>query len=435
MSSTISKLNISNDYKKITKGGFQENNCNTLEKKDEEPKIEKSNNNDIKRFLSSFFVLVHVFLFGIIIQIFSSFDQQIIKIAGLSFFTAAVFANIFCTIFKTESIFYFVLSDFLILIGNILLLYFCGLNETFQFESIFTTNPIEIGNRLNESKHILILIFVLMGIAIGFIMNLAPVYISIVCPPDSREFMLNSIGGIGIVSGLTLGRDAIFYVSYGFTVCLILLISLINSFYMVTYGTRQKMEGKLELSKIYDILRNGKTSACLITLCHIANTFSGINYTVFNVNKIYGEHSAMLFFNLLNIFAMICTFMSYKLNFQRKSLLCFSTVICVIANVLFYLFSIKYHKFICFLFIFGFNLGLGTIPFIIIGEIFPIEVIQEGCLIATTANWIGTVFSILAFSDLGNNLFVVANIYLFIFLIYIMTFYKDTKYLKQGQYQ
>lgn len=136
----------------------------------------------------------------------------------------------------------------------------------------------------------------------------------------------------------------------------------------------------------------------------------------------------MLIF-LFTFALLISIFASSIINrFGRKSLLLSSSFVIILSCIAFY-FS-WYPQISSFLYILGFNLGLNSIPFVLIGEIFPIEFMLHGGLFGTSCNFIGGILSMLipaGGTEKNNPAFLVYSGSLVVFMIIIKSLYTETK--------
>lgn len=400
----------------------------------------KDNNSpsDGLRNLSACFALLHCLIFGLIIQASAHLNGSFIRDAGFCIFGAAGCTNIIGTLLKLEATVTLLLVDLLITGGSGIMFAFYLMTGTGE-KAI--KNPDVFVPEFHSTAYdrwVVLISFILFGSAIGFLMNVVPVYIALTATDKYRVFLLNSIGGLGVVGGLLIGNNFISLLGQKWIYVLLAPLSLFCGLFMILKAAKCRMPSKLEMTNFKEILKNGSNSTVIIILTMIANNFAGISYVVFNSEAIFSDAHSLLYFNITNIWAQVVTFGSYKLNnslIGRKFSLILSSVICGVSNGLFYILDIKYHKFVCFLYIFGFNLGLGNVPFMLLGEIFPNHVIQEGSMIGNTANWVGGVLSMVIFDVKEKSGFIISGICCVVVIIYIGMFFKETKGQEKAEYQ
>lgn len=370
--------------------------------------------------LSACLALVHCTLFGMILQIMSNLPKvEFIQKAGLCLFILACFSNVFVTLAKLECTLCFMFVDVLFAFTTILLM------------SVF--------KKINMALSCVI--FSMFGVGIGIVMNVVPVYISLVCSEKYKVFLLNSIGGLGIVFGLIVGNNLIYFINVLAAKIVFLIISLGFIFYFFTYAHKAKVSGKLKVENFTKIFKKGINSLILLSLGMIASNLAGINYIVLNSSNIFkgkGKHTEIIYFNITNFLSIGMTYLSYALNnyvFGRKLVFIFSSCFVLLGNYLFFITDLEHHKWVSILFIIGFNLGVASVPFIIMCEIFPMEVIQEGAMMGNIAYWMGGVMSMVVFDPLSAVGFKVAMIYLAVMVVYFILFFKETKEQQTPQYQ
>ncbi|ORD94386.1 Sugar transporter [Enterospora canceri] len=362
--------------------------------------------------------LMHCLIMGMVFQSSTTLvEDSFIRNAALCLFTAAVFGNLLATLIKLECTASFILID-----------------------SIFSTvTAARIYFNSKMTLLLVVLLFTPYGVAIGYMMNIVPVYILQTASDKYRVLLLNSIGGLGIVGGFILFRNAQDLISLTTAFGLILGTSLLFGLFMGLAGKRVRLNTgrKFDLRNLTDIFSNGPNSAAIIILAMVSNNYAGINYIVFNSTTIFKDSNALLVFNLVNFFAQFVTYLGYLCTFKfgRKQLMLFSSAACLVGNLAFLLSDIRYHRYISFFFILSYNLGLGNIPFVLTCEVFPPHVLQEGSMIGSSANFLGGLLFSLTFSSTGKTGFIVSMVYLALSGLYFAVFMKETKGQKEGKYQ
>lgn len=393
------------------------------ETKDElSEEVQSNKNNNKSDTVSAFVALFQNLLFGVIIQVSTQLtDMKYTSKAGVCMFAASCLSNIFITLCKLECTLTFII-----------------VNAIFIGSTVFLMAVIK-----NINMTYSCVIFGMYGIGVGMLMNVCPVYMAMASSDKYRVFLLNSIGGLGIVLGLIVGNNMIYFVGVMCAHIFLIVMSNINILWFLFMAKKVKIPGKLKMDNFGTIFRKGKNSVMLVVITMIANNIVGINYIVFNTPEIFNgsadsKHTGIIYFNICNFLSIAMTYGSYFLNnylFGRKIAFLGSGLVVLLGNILFCLTPLEMHKWVSFLFILGFNSGVAAIPFIIMVEVFPVEVIQEGCMIGNVAYWVGGILSMVVFDPLSMVGFGVAIGYTAAMLIYWVLFFKETKGQAAPDYQ
>jgi len=370
--------------------------------------------------------LVMVFLYGVYLSTSGIYGPELIKSICIHIFGYAAVGNILCSFLKLNPSTQLFLCSVLFSISS-------GVSLIFQGE----------GSKYLGHDKIILLTYGVAGISIGAVMNTVPCYISMVSPSKFVPSLLGCIGGVGIVGGLIFGNTLQYFERDIFLFNMVIFcISIVESLlflYFRRYAQkhRQTVRNKFfNLESWRSILENGKLSIVLMVAAHFAQHISGVNYLIFHFTNIFGVQGKIYNFNMLYFWGMFVTLLGgYTQVIGRKKLILFSALICILANISYY-YEIN-NAITSYFFIFGFNMGLGNIPFVLIGDIFPIEVIQEGALIGTSANWIGGILSSLVpieETSRGNVAFLWYIGSLMVFVCLFSAFFSETKD-KKADYQ
>ncbi|EED43625.1 hypothetical protein EBI_24636 [Enterocytozoon bieneusi H348] len=363
--------------------------------------------------------LTQVNIYGLILFASGLLDMPQKLTSIMLVYLVASISNMMITLLKLECCISFFTANVMFIIGSIFKLYFDHNNMTNFYTDIS--------------------VFSIYGFAIGIIMNVVPVYISMTAHGNTKIMLLNAIGGLGVVGGLFIANNFYYYFNdVKFLLILIIFECSILGLLFISICKRCKINGKLEIKYFKELFTTGINSTILLIIAMIANNLSGILYPIVEKQNIFGRNNQLTYDNLSNVIAMLCTVLAYYVNngaLGRKSALILSSIGCFITNILFAILNIQYHKFICILFIIVYNIGLGCIPFILIGEIVPLKVIQEGSFIGSFANWLGGAFASKTFIPNSNMNFIWSNVILIILIVYFVLFFTETKYQKESKYQ
>lgn len=271
---------------------------------------------------------------------------------------------------------------------------------------------------------------VFVGFAGGIISNIIPCYFSLISPLNIRG-LFSSLYTIGLVGGLLFINILHYsFIDYYYTIrlviCAFFLILPIFYYFCIPYTNSTSK------TSLISLISNKKAfkSLFLVVLFHFVQNFSGINQLALNPKSIYGDN----YLNCLNINYSIGlitgAFSSYFLEyFGRKSLLITSSFILLLSSlVIFSKIDVFYSSYV---FSFGFNFGLSSIPYVVLGELFPVEYIAPGALIGTSVNWISAAISMLipqgSPKDLYNYTFLGYSGILAVFILIVMGYFKETK--------
>ncbi|KAM0684690.1 hypothetical protein MDAP_000464 [Mitosporidium daphniae] len=187
--------------------------------------------------------------------------------------------------------------------------------------------------------------------------------------------------------------------------------------------------------------KEARKSVLVSSFSHLAQQLSGINAYFFYCMIIFGSISLPfspkvipLILGIVNA-AFSCGSVFLIDRSGRRPLLLLSTVICCISTfciVIGFLFGLTLLKVIpAITFVAGFAIGLGPVPWIIVGDIFPSEAISSGSSLAITVNWICN--SLVAFgtemlcSVLGPFAFLPFLAVLIAYLFFILAYIPETK--------
>lgn len=308
-----------------------------------------------------------------------------------------------------------------------------NLESTVVFFIIGLIYGISFGLLHFESIVFLFLNRFLSGFCGGLAGGVVCCYLSLIAPLKFRG-IFSSLYVVAIISGLIINtvlssflRDyfRVYYLFLGFCGGLVSFLSL---FCLKLFNSREGISlGQLLRCK------DAYKSILLISLFHFANNFSGITTLSMSPKTIFTgiddniRDSYLAKILILGLVAALC---SGYLNdmFGRKPLTILSSLSCLISSICFYL---KYNIVIfAFVLGIGFNLGLGSIPYILIAEIFPSEFVSAGSLVGISVNYISLIFCTKIHStDMDNPdpIFIYYVAYLILFMSVVLILFKETK--------
>ena len=199
-------------------------------------------------------------------------------------------------------------------------------------------------------------------------------------------------------------------------------------------------------TKIFSIFgllacKKARKSVFVASFSHFAQQLSGINAYFFYALTIFGSISLPFSLKIVPLMLGIvnalvsCSSVFFIDRTGRRPLLLISTLVCCISTfsiIIGFLFGLTLLKvFSAVIFVAGFAIGLGPVPWIIVGDIFPPEAISAGMSLTLTVNWLSN--SMVAFGTemlftlLGPFAFAPFLIILFAYLPFTLIYIKETK--------
>jgi sugar porter (SP) family MFS transporter len=158
--------------------------------------------------------------------------------------------------------------------------------------------------------------------------------------------------------------------------------------------------------------KEARMSLTIGMVFHAVQQLSGINAVFFFGGAILKDLGldVHLFFTIITIWNILMTVVSIYLidKFGRRPLILSSALLMVIADV-FLTFSMYYAwKTVGLIFILvfvgGFAIGLGPVPWVINGDIFPSFALGAGSMICVGTNWVANTIVALSFSSISDAL-------------------------------
>lgn len=199
--------------------------------------------------------------------------------------------------------------------------------------------------------------------------------------------------------------------------------------------------GSVESMSILALLssRVARKSTIVSVAYHGIQQFSGINAVFFFSTTLFAglgvdEKLVSVLIGILNI---IMTGVSIALMDKagRRPLSLVSTLVMGIGAIGIVLSLVMFWNILCILFIFlfvgGFAVGLGPVPWVILGDIFPSSAVDAGVTLAIGVNWTAQVFLSFFLLDLkklvDKYIFMIFAVFLFSFLAFNYVYIPETK--------
>lgn len=272
---------------------------------------------------------------------------------------------------------------------------------------------------------------VFVGFAAGVISKYIPCYLSLISPIEKRG-IFSSLYSLGLVGGL-LSFNAFlpwfkaFFVAGSWFLPLFFLLYPSLLFFCIPLHIKDSYNNTL-----YSLLRHPSAlkSLLFVSAFHIATNLCGINQLALNPQSIFGDNYAFHSAFTLFISLIVSFFAGYLMEtFGRKNVTLISCMFLIAGCISFY-FRIAVIT-MAYIYSIGFNLGMASVPFVILGEIFPEDFISPGAYFGTQCNWIGSAIStIIPQGDVSapyNSSFVVYLISTVAFATAIHCFFRETK--------
>lgn len=243
------------------------------------------------------------------------------------------------------------------------------------------------------------------GLGSGIVCCVLPLYLNTLAPLRYSG-TVGCLHQLGIVSGLLAGQIMSYYfdkkdAEIPFMMLTSFLIGLLASLCFIQNIVTQEVKRK----SIVDLVRNvyARKSLVVSIIFHLGQQLSCINGVVFYSNTILEKTGDA---KLKTVYVGIVSLLSSILAMfvvdkaGRKLMYLLSCFICCISLAV--ISFEKYVIYMLFIFMFGFNIGLGPVSWLAVGEIFDEEYKSAGSEIAVGANWISNYGILLIFSKLMN---------------------------------
>lgn len=281
------------------------------------------------------------------------------------------------------------------------------------------------------NTHLLLVSRMLTGIAAGIVFNVVPCYLRMLASLNCEINITSSFFSVGLVLGCLMG-ECVCYCDFGWRTPITLALVLIPLHGVSLLGCISFGPPKTTSLSLTELLKRRAAwrSLAVLACAHIAHHSAGITHIMIYAPSVFGNSSGgsiMMFFYLFALATIACSSFVME-QFGRKSLLLFSSAVVSVCWTAFY-FSF-FPEFFAILYVVGYNSGLSSIPFILIGEIFPPEFTPHAALLGTSCNWIAAamVMQLNTESSGARNptfLFYISS--MLIFMGIILLFFKDTR--------
>lgn len=280
----------------------------------------------------------------------------------------------------------------------------------------------------------------LIGLGVGITCCTVPGYIFLISNDSNRGFYM-SFNSIGIVTGLVFGKVLNVFVTnkhwemgfFGIAIYLFL-----HSLLLLTLKKEKETGDDTQSTKQLTIMQllnaPGSFKSIVVALAfHIAQHACGIDYfsvftdELFDKNDEYAGYKSIGCLTFSAIVCMISAGFIDKLG--RKQTIIFSSFILMISTAIM---GMKYvNIYIALIYMFGFNVGLSSIPWFITNEVFPVEYHNAAQRMCVGINWLSafilSVFLKPAHERYGDSFYFFYSFNMMAFILFVVLLFKETK--------
>lgn len=276
----------------------------------------------------------------------------------------------------------------------------------------------------------------LVGFAAGVTCYTVPSYIFGITYETERGFFM-SFHSIGIVLGLVIGKilDVVFSDVYYFWIFLIIsFLIVIHTVLLLLISNGKTLSLDHEHSSIKELIKDprAKKSVFLALSFHIAQHASGIDHLSLSLEEILYDFKnpgllSILSLSFSALISIICCSFIDKLG--RKIMIIISTVLMALSTFIMGFDFVNLT--ILFIYFFGFNIGMASIPWFITNEIFPPDYVNSALRLTIATNWFSAFIISCILKILHNHIdrlmFFFYSLFMILFLIVITSMFRETK--------
>ncbi|KAK6090148.1 hypothetical protein P3W45_000874 [Vairimorpha bombi] len=287
-----------------------------------------------------------------------------------------------------------------------------------------------------DNIYLLLFCRFIVGMAAGISCCNVPNYIFSTTDDKNRGFYM-SFNSIGIVLGLVVGQSlGVYFGSERWFTVYIYIASFIFIHTMLLCLIRNSHSSitsndTISIAKLIKD-RRARKSIFLAISFHFAQHACGIDYfSIFSEEILKNQSNPGLQGTFSLVFSAIISIISCNFidKVGRKIFIVLSTSVILVSTFLMG-FNIINLPIILF-YLFGFNIGMASIPWFITNEIFPVEYMSAAMRLAVGVNWFSAF--ILSFINtplhekIGHYMFFFYTFVMSIFLAIVITTFKETK--------
>lgn len=273
---------------------------------------------------------------------------------------------------------------------------------------------------------------ILIGLAVGIINAIIPIYLSSIAPPNLKAVFC-TLHTFALILGIVAGYAMILFLGFSQMYITIIVFLLFHTILIMFLRPCSNSENhKLKVKDIFRIFKNdsSRKAAYIFILLHAGQHLSGINHIVIFLKRIFPHQYAPIYVNLFAAFTTgLSSFFLAGLGLKKMTLL--SSFMVAFS---FILYSSHLNDTVAIiLFVLGFNLGLNSIPWSIISVLFNEEFIEAAGIIGISTNYISSFLSIYMIAYLqewfGSNSVLFYSLSMIIFFILILFTFDEKKML------
>ncbi|KAM0686573.1 hypothetical protein COBT_002203 [Conglomerata obtusa] len=278
----------------------------------------------------------------------------------------------------------------------------------------------------------------IVGLGVGVTCALVPLYLNMIAPDNIRG-LIGCLHGFGIVFGLLAGQILAYLFhdlkNWRNTFYFIITFIIVHTVLMLGIKSVDSVsvvkEEDVSIKRLLDC-KSARKSLIIAILVHLTQQTSCINGVIFYSSEILKDTKDQRLSTIyVGIMSLISTTVALCIidKFGRKIMLLLS---CYIASIGLSLLAINVSPILSlFIFIAGFNVGLGPLPWMLTGEIFPDSYIKAGSTVAVSVNWITNFIIAMIFPSVlkvfGSQGFFVYVVMVLAASVYFLICFKETK--------
>lgn len=300
-------------------------------------------------------------------------DGQFTLVVAMVYF-GAIFSNFFIRKLKMGERSKLFMANMLFIAGYLCLLYDTGIN-------------IAIASRFT------------IGLGVGIVNAVVPSYLSRISP-EGIKGILTAMSTLGCAGGILFGHYLSIFYSYSQVYMIVVGYTMVQSVLLLLVQSNGHVPSFSSISAL-DLLRSprARDGILVASALHIGQHFSGINYMIIFIDRLFSDRLAPIKFN--SIAVLVTFFSGFLLNrFGKKPMVVFSCVCVVLAFGI--LLTERANSIGAILYFVGFNCGLNSVPWSAIDEVFEEPYASAGSLMSVSLNYLCAFIAIAGVSVLED---------------------------------
>ncbi|EEQ82906.1 hypothetical protein NCER_100323 [Vairimorpha ceranae BRL01] len=284
---------------------------------------------------------------------------------------------------------------------------------------------------INLYPNIYVIFFsrIIIGIGCGCTCYVVPQYIYTIAP-DSIKALLCSLHPINLNLGILIGQSLIKFDTvdyYAITHSILVLALLLLVFLQIFIVDTKKDDGEIvPISELISVRRSYK-SIIIVSLLHMSQHLSGVDYVSIYLPEIL-KNDYIKIVSVYSITIPSSLISSLLLNkYGRKYLYVISAGLLCMCSVL----IMNYKVLGLILFLFSYNVGVSTVPWIIPNECTPPRYISPITRLGIISNWGSAYILLIVFKKaheiLNDCTFLIYSALMFFMVIFTLLYVPETK--------